>query len=280
MIANARTEDRRHAIETDNPIVRNNVTITGRLDAPRTIVFAHGFGSDQSAWSRVAAAFADDYRIVLYDHVGAGKSDPAAFVQHKYLRLETYARDLLAICAALELEGAALVGHSMGAMIGLLAAIERPHHFSRQILVGASPRYLDDGDYRGGFTKGDLNTVYSAMQANFLQWADGFAPLMIGEGHSPNFARAFAESLKSISPKKALTVACAVFQSDHRADLKKVSIPTLIIQSLHDFAVPMSVANYLHAHIPGSTLRVIEASGHLPHVTADAEVAAAIRAFI
>lgn len=259
---------------------KNNVTLAGALDAPRTIIFSHGFGSDQSVWNDMAAALASDFRLVLFDHVGAGNSLQQAFVQHRYLNLGGYAGDLIDICQALQLRDAILVGHSMGAMVGVLAAIRQPEHFSRLVLIGASPRYLNDQDYHGGFSKDDLARVYSAIVRNFAHWADEFAPLMVGAGQAPGFAEAFAATLKSIPPKKALTVACSVFQSDHRADLGQLDKPTLLIQSANDYAVPMTVARYLNQHIRGSVLKVIDAGGHLPHMTAPQAVLAAMHGFI
>lgn len=263
-----------------DPLIKNNVTVTGKLDADRTMVFLHGFGTDQSVWGQIAPAFAADFRLVLLDHVGAGRSVPEAFAQHRYLNLSGYANDVLAICAALQLRDAVLVGHSMGAMVGVLAAIQQATCFSKLVLIGASPRYQNDEGYHGGFSKEDLAEVYSAIVRNFALWVDGFAPRMVGAGHAPGITEALAAALKSIPPKKALTVACSMFQSDHRADLVKVTQPTLLIHCSDDAAVPMTVAHYLNQHIRGSVLKVIESSGHLPHLTEPEAVLAAMRDFV
>lgn len=263
-----------------NPLKRNNVTLAGNLDAGRTIVFVHGFGTDQTVWKAVAESFLQDFRIVLIDNVGAGQSDPAAFAQHRYLNLNGYVSDLLEVCEALQLEDAILVGHSVGAMTGLLAAIRKPGCFSRLALISASPRYLNDDGYRGGFAEDDLKALYQAVALSYSEWADAFAPVAMGNAHAPQLAIHFAESIKSIPADRALTVLCSIFQSDHRADIRKLAIPTLLIQAQEDMAVPLEVAEYLHQHIQGSRLVVIEATGHLPHVSAPAEVVAALRGFI
>ena len=260
-----------------NPIIRKKVTVAGKPDAERTMIFSHGLGTDQSVWRDIWPAFANDFRIVLYDHAGAGESDPEAFVQHRYLKLASYATDLLDICASLALRSVILVGHSMGAMINMLAAIQQPERFIELILIGASPRYLDDDNYHGGLTKPGIDAIYRAMYDNRDAWANEFTRVAVGKDDSTDFARRFAATLKSIPEDRLLTVASTVFQSDHRADLPKIVTPTLIIQASHDFIVPMDVANYLHTHIKGSRLCIIEAEGHLPHVTAPAEVVRTIR---
>jgi sigma-B regulation protein RsbQ len=267
-------------VDAFDPITKNNVTVAGNPDAAATMIFVHGFGTDQSSWREVAAAFARDYRLVLFDNTGAGRSRPEAFVQHRYLNLRAYAEDLLDICAALQFKDAVLVGHSVGAMIGLLAAIRRPQHFSRLVLIGASPRYLDDEGYHGGFTKSDIDELYSTMTHSYSTWAKNFAPLVMGNPDSPHLAQQFAETIKTIPPNHALTVLCSIFQSDHRGDLDKLTLPTLLIQAREDIAVPLAVAEYLNRHIAGSRLAVIEATGHLPHISAPAAVIKAMRGFL
>ncbi|WP_265943946.1 alpha/beta fold hydrolase [Dechloromonas sp. A34] len=267
-------------LNTLDPLRKNNATVVGNREASQSIVFVHGFGTDQSVWQDVAASFMDDYRVVLFDNVGAGKSPPEAFVQHRYLNLDTYATDLLDLCTALQLEDAILVGHSLGGMISILATIRNPEIASRLVLVGASPRYLDDEGYRGGFSKSDLDALYKAVTLNYTEWADSFAPLAMANPEKPFLSEDFAATIKSIPADRALTVLCSIFQSDHRAALGKLDIPTLLIQSQNDIAVPLAVAEYLHRHIKHSRLSVIDATGHFPHVSAPAEVVAAIREFI
>lgn len=267
-------------MDTVTVLSRNAVSVSGSPGSAATIVFSHGFGTDQTAWSDVARAFANDHRIVLFDHVGAGRSEESAFVQHRYLNLHSYARDLIEICDALDLRGAVFVGHSAGAMAGVLAAEERPELFSRLVLVGASPRYLDAEGYRGGLSAGDLDEIYSSVLNRFSDWVDAFTPAAMGNPDRPHLARAFAECIRSIPPARVLTVLCSILQSDHRADVARLAVPTLLIQSSDDIFVPDEVAAYLHRAIAGSRLARIPASGHLPHISAPAEVIAEIRRFL
>ena len=263
-----------------DPLKRNCVTVSGNLNAAKTIIFVHGFGTDQTAWNDVAAAFLDDFRVVLFDNVGAGRSIPEAFVQEHYLNLNKYADDLIEICAALNLRDAVVVGHSVGAMISLLAAIRKPSFFAKLVLIGASPRYLDDGDYRGGFTEKDLNELYRVVTLRYSDWADSFAPLAMANADRPSLASHFAATIKLIPADRALTVLCSIFQSDHRADLEKLERPALLIHAREDIAVPQAVAEYLQRAIKGSRLAVINATGHLPHISAPSEVIAAMHDFV
>ena len=258
---------------------RNNVTLAGQLDAARSIVFVHGFGTDQHAWQAVAAPLMSDFRIVLLDNVGAGGAAAEAFSQHRYLSLNRYATDLLEVCAALKLHDAILVGHSSGAMICALAAISQPALFSRLVLIGASPRYIDDESYRGGFSRSDVDAIYSSISTG-PSWADDFAPLAMGNADRPELTAQFAESLKAIPPDRALTVLCSILQSDYRDEIGKLAIPTLIIQTINDHGVPLAVAEFLKRTIPNSQLKIIEADGHLPHISAPEKVLAALRPFL
>jgi sigma-B regulation protein RsbQ len=253
---------------------RNNVRVIG--DGPQTMILAHGFGTDQTAWHFQIAAFEARYRMVLFDLVGAGGSEPTAFSPTQYQTLDAYARDLLEICAALDLRDALYVGHSMSGMIGVLAAVAEPHRFARLILIGASPRYLNDEGYHGGFEQTDINQIYAAMDSDYATWASAFAPVVMSNAERPALAIAFANTLQTIDPPTARTVARTIFQSDYRAVLPQVQTRTLIIQPRHDVAVPLAVGEYLAQHMPHATLCVIEAEGHLPHVSAPALVNQAI----
>jgi len=263
-----------------DPIKRNHVTLTGNLTAKRAIVFVHGLGTDQHAWREVAAPFMSDFRIVLLDNVGAGNSDPQAFSQHHYLNLNQYATDLIEVCVALKLRDAILVGHSAGGMICALAAINRPELVSRVVMIGSSPHYLDDETYRGGFTLKDIDAIYDRVAANSKTWADAFAPAMMGNPDRPELTNQFADSLKSIPADCMLTVLCSILQSDYRNEIGKLAQPTLIIQTMHDNAVPLAIAEYLNMKIPGSQLKLIDADGHLPHISAPTKVIEALSAFI
>lgn len=263
-----------------DPLVKNNVKVTGNMAADRSMVFVHGFGTDQSAWRDIYTPYLADYRIILLDNVGAGKSPPEFFVQHHYLDLRRYVTDLLDVCAVLQVHDAVLVGHSVGAMISALATLQQPARFSRLVMIGASPRYLNDTGYHGGFGADDLNGLYSAMRSSYAQWADQFAPTVMRNEDRPSLARHFADTIKAIPQERALTVLCSIFQSDHRADIAKVRLPTLLIHAQDDVAVPLDVARYLNEHIAGSQLAVIPVSGHLPHISAPGQVLSAMRDFV
>lgn len=247
---------------------RNHVTILGQGE--QTIIFAHGFGSDQTAWRHQVAAFESSYRIVLFDHVGAGKSEAAAYSPRRYSSLYSYAEDLLELCAELKLSQAILVGHSVSGMVSLLAALVDPSRFSKLIFLGASPRYVNDAttSYIGGFEQSDLDALYAAMSSNYYAWVSGFAPIAMGNPERPELATEFASTLAAIRPDIAQAVARVIFQSDHRADLHRLKVPTVILQSNNDIAVPRVVGEYLADKIPKARLININAQGHLPHISA------------
>jgi sigma-B regulation protein RsbQ len=259
---------------TSSILQRNNVNQLG--SGQQTIIFAHGFGSDQTAWTQQIQAFASNYRIVLFDHVGAGQSDFSAYSPRRYSGLYSYAEDLLDICAALKLNQCILVGHSVSGMVSLLAALVEPERFSQLIFIGASPRYLNDDDYFGGFEQADLDSLYAAMSSNYHAWVSGFAPLAMGNPERPELSLEFARTLMVIRPDIAQAVARVIFQSDHRADLPKLRVPTTILQSDNDVAVPPQVGQYLAEHIPRSRFLPITAQGHLPHISAPDTVNTAI----
>lgn len=268
------------AMSISNLLKRSNVTVTGNCDSSRTMIFAHGFGTDQTAWSKVAEAFLKDFRVVLYDNVGGGRSDPDAFSPNKYNSLHAYADDLIDICSGLQIENGIMVGHSVSGMIALLAAIKAPQYFSKLVLIGANARYLNEGDYKGGFEQTDLDVLYQAMSTNYQAWASGFSRIAMANPESPQLAESFAKSLSVIRPDIAQSVARVIFQSDYRDQLHKLEKPTLLLQAKEDIAVPIQAAEYLHQHIKGSRLEVIDATGHFPHISAPHAVTAAIQSFL
>lgn len=258
---------------------KNNVKLVGKLDGP-TIIFAHGFGTDQNAWTKVSEAFLANYRVILFDNVGGGASDPEAFSPNKYNSLEAYVDDLINICTDYEVKNAIMVGHSVSGMISLLTAIKRPDFFSKLILVGASPRYLNDVDYVGGFEQQDLDALFDTMANNYFAWVSGFSAAAMGNPDKPQLAESFASTLKVIRPDIAQSVARVIFQSDYREELPKLDKKTLIIQAKEDIAVPIEVAEFLNKQIANSKLTVIEAYGHFPHISAPQEVINEIEQFI
>jgi len=261
---------------------KNNIKIEGNLSATKTIIFAHGFGTDQNAWNIVKQAFEADYRIVLYDNVGGGNADPKAYSPIKYSTLNAYADDLLIIAAEHQLEDAIVVAHSVSSMITLLASIKEPKYFSKLIFIGASPRYLNDdsANYTGGFTQPALDSMYETMTTNYYAWVSGFSAMVMGNPDKPELGKSFAGTLSAIRPDIALSVAKVIFESDVREELPKMNKKTLLIQAHQDIAVPAEVAEYLNRNIGGSTLKYINATGHFPHISAPSEVINAVKSFI
>ncbi|TDO22679.1 alpha/beta fold hydrolase [Pedobacter duraquae] len=259
---------------------KNNVSIEGNLDAPQTIIFAHGFGTDQTAWDAVKEAFKADYRIVLYDNVGAGAADINAYSPIKYNTLQTYANDLLDIASELDLKGAIVVAHSVSSMISVIAANKSPEHFSKLVLVGASPRYLNDGQYVGGFTQDALDGMYETMTTNYYAWVSGFSAVAMGNPDKPELGEEFAKTLREIRPDIALAVVKVIFESDVRNQLPVLNLPTLLLQTKEDIAVPGQVAAYLNDHIKNSVLQILDAEGHFPHISAPDTVIKSIQSFI
>jgi sigma-B regulation protein RsbQ len=259
-------------------IERNNVQVRG--SGAQAMVFAHGFGCDQAMWRHVAPAFEGDFRTVLFDAVGAGQSDLSAYDPAKYAELAGYADDLVEIVQELGLTQTVFVGHSVSAMVGVLASLKAPELFSKLILVGPSPRYIDDGDYVGGFGADQIEEVLAFLADNPMGWSQAMAPAIIGNPNRPELGRELTESFCRTDPGIAKEFARATFTSDNRADLDKVTIPTLILQCSDDIIAPLEVGEYVHAHIAGSQLVVLDATGHCPNLSAPAEVTAAIRAYV
>lgn len=259
---------------------KNNVTVAGNKDSCKSIVFAHGFGLDQQSWNEIYPAFEDEYRIILYDNVGGGSSDPDAFSLNKYDTLNTYAEDLLEICDILNLKNDIIIAHSVSGMISILAANSNPELFEKMVLIGANARYLNDDNYIGGFEQDDLNELYETMTNNYYAWVSGFAQLAMANEDRPNLAKSFEQTLSSIRPDIAQSVAKVIFQSDHRSDITKTKPEVLLLQTKKDIAVPMSAAEYLHENIPNSRLKVVNAEGHFPQISAPKEIIAAIKSFI
>lgn len=259
--------------------VRNNVHVSGRADG-RPLVFAHGFGGDQAMWRHVAPQFEDDHRVVLFDHVGAGGSDTGDYRREDYSSLSGYADDVLDLCEELELEDAVFVGHSVSAMIGVLAANQAPERLSALVLVGPSPRYIDDAGYTGGFKVEDIEALLDTMDDNYLGWSSTMAPLIVGNADRPELGAELTESFSRTDPDIARHFARVTFMSDNRADITKVTVPTLILQCSDDIIAPQVVGEYVHARIPGSELVMLDATGHCPNISAPDATTAAIRAFL
>jgi sigma-B regulation protein RsbQ len=257
---------------------RNNVVLAGREDRP-VVMLAHGFGCDQNMWRLVAPKLAQDFRVVLFDHVGAGRSDLSAWQPQRYATLDGYADDVLRICRELELRQVVFVGHSVSAMIGVLAAIREPDRFGKLVLVGPSPRYIDDADYRGGFSRADIEELLESLDSNYLGWSAAMAPVIMGNPERPELAEELADSFCRTDPAIAQAFARTTFLSDNRADLAKVTVPTLILQCSRDAIAPTEVGEFVHDQIPGSTLVTLDATGHCPQLSAPDATLAAIASF-
>lgn len=257
---------------------RNNVNISGT--GSRAMMFSHGFGCDQNMWTEVARAFEADFRVILFDHVGAGRSDLTAYDPAKYARLEGYAEDVVEVGRALQLKDAIFVGHSVSAMMGALATLQAPGMFSDLIMVGPSPRYVDDGDYVGGFSHAQVEELLEFLADNHLGWSAAMAPAIMGNPDRPELGAKLANSFCATDPEIARQFARATFFSDNRADLPRLEARTLVLQCREDIIAPPCVGEYVHAQIPDSEYVLLDATGHCPNLSAPEKVTAAIRAFV
>ena len=259
--------------------LRNNVTQRGVPDGP-PMLFLHGFGCDQTMWRFVAPLFEHDHRVVLVDHVGAGGSDSSAFSEDRYRSLEDYARDVLEVCEQLDLHDVVLVGHSVSCMIGVLAANLEPERFASLVLVGPSPRYIDDAGYQGGFSRDDIEGLLENMDTDFLGWSSAMAPVIMANLERPELSQELNTSFCRADPDIARHFARLTFLSDNRADLADVAVRTLIVQCTDDVIAPLPVGEYVRDRTPDAEMTVLDATGHCPHLSAPAETAAAIRSFL
>ena len=258
---------------------RNNVNVSGRPDGS-PIVFAHGFGCDQNMWRFVTPAFEKEHRIVLFDLVGMGNSDWSAYDPTRYGALGGYAADVLEICRELDLTDAVYVGHSVSAMIGALAAIEEPGRFGGLVMVGPSPRYINEDDYVGGFSRDDIDGLLESLDSNYLGWSSAMAPVIMGNDDRPQLAAELTASFCRTDPEIARQFARVTFLSDNRADLAHLAVPTLVLQCFDDVIAPVCVGEYVHQSVPGSELVLLNATGHCPNLSAPQETVEAIEAFL
>jgi sigma-B regulation protein RsbQ len=244
------------------------------------MVFAHGFGCDQNMWRFVAPAFEDDYKVVRFDYLGHGLSDRSAYDRSRYATLDGYAQDLLEICEELSLTDAVFVGHSVSSIIGLLAAAKAPERFDRLVLIGPSPRYVNDGDYVGGFTREQIDGLLDLLDSNHLGWSSAMAPVIMGNPQRPALGEELTNSFCRTDPEVAKQFARVTFLSDNREDLPKGNTKSLILQCKEDAIAPLSVGQYVHRHLPRSEMVILDATGHCPHLSAPDATIAAIKAFL
>jgi sigma-B regulation protein RsbQ len=259
-------------------IKRNNVKIWGKGSTP--MLFAHGFGCDQNMWRFLTPAFEQEFKIVLFDYVGAGNSEITAYNEERYSNLNGYAQDVLEICHALNLKNVIFVGHSVSSMIGLLAAIKEPSLFDNLVMIGPSPCYINDPGYKGGFEKKDIEELLATMDKNYIGWANFLAPAIMKNPERPELGKELTESFCSTDPKIAKQFAKATFFSDNRGDLSKVTIPSLVMQCSDDIIAPNEVGEFLYENLKNSTLKVLKATGHCPHMSEPEETIEVLRDYL
>jgi sigma-B regulation protein RsbQ len=259
-------------------IERNNVNQKGQGDT--AMVFSHGFGCDKNMWRFVAPAFEENFRTILFDHVGAGGSDLSAYDPKKYSTLSGYADDLIELCHELDVWNGVFVGHSVSAMIGLLAALKAPDLFDKLVLVGPSPCYINDGDYVGGFTREQIEELLDFLDDNYLGWSAAMGPVIMGNPDRPELAEELTNSFCRTDPDIAKAFARVTFLSDNRADLAHVTTSALILQCKEDVIASTQVGEYVHKHIAGSRFALLDATGHCPNLSAPAEVISAMKAYV
>jgi sigma-B regulation protein RsbQ len=258
---------------------RNAVTVTGDPNG-QPMMFSHGFGCDQNMWRFVWPAFADAYQIVLFDHVGSGTSDLSAYDDESYSTLDGYASDVLDIIHEYDLHDVIFVGHSVSAMIGVLAANREPERFDRLVMIGPSPRYTDDDGYVGGFARSDIEDMLESLDSNYLGWSRTMAPVIMANADRPELGAELTNSFCRTDPEIAAKFARVTFLSDNRDDLPKLRTPALIMQCSDDVIAPAVVGDYVHRHAAGSTLVTMNATGHCPNLSAPDETIAVIKAYL
>jgi sigma-B regulation protein RsbQ len=259
---------------------RNNVHIRGT--GTRPMLLAHGFGCDQSMWRYVAPAFEEDFRVHLFDYVGSGKSDWDAYRSERYRTLEGYAQDVVDIVQAYDLHDVVFVGHSVSSVIGMLASLRLPGRFSRLVMVGPSPCYVNDAQsgYVGGFERADIEGLLDLMEKNYVGWAAYLAPVVMKNPDSPELVQELQASFCATDPRVTREFARTTFLSDNRQDLERVDVPSLILQCSDDAVAPDAVGEYLHRHLRGSRLARMKATGHCPHMSHPAETIALIKEYL
>jgi len=257
---------------------RNNVTVTGKGETP--MLLAHGYGCDQNMWRYITPAFLNDYKIILFDHVGFGNSDVSGYTPRKYGSLHAYADDMLEICQVLNLKDVIFVGHSVSAMIGILATIQAPKVFQKLVLIGPSPRYLNEPGYTGGFDRADIYDMLEALDSNYLGWAATIAPIIMGNAHKPELSEELTNSFCRSHEEFARNFAYLTFLSDNRGDLKKLRTPSLILQCQEDMIAPLEVGQYMHQNLANSSLVVLNATGHCPNLSAPEETITAMKNYL
>lgn len=257
---------------------RNNIKIIG--NGTQTLMFAHGFGCDQNTWKLVTPAFSEHYKIILFDYIGAGQADIRAYDSQRYSNLKGYAQDVIDICEELQLKDVIFIGHCVSSMIGALASIQAPYFFKKLIFIGPSPRYINDAGYFGGMEKEDLEALLDVMDSNYLGWSNAMAPAIVGNPQRPELGEDLAVSFTTVDLDIAKQFARVLFLSDNRNDLPLVTVPSLTIQGKEDILTSEQVSDYIHQHMPGNQIAMLDSSGHCPHLSDPEAVINAINDFI
>jgi sigma-B regulation protein RsbQ len=261
-----------------NVLKRNNVNVTG--DGEKVMLFAHGFGCDQNSWKYITNDFASDYKLVLFDYVGAGNSDISSYDQHKYNSLDGYVIDILEICDTLQLKDVIFIGHSVSCMIGALAAIKQPAIFQKLVFIGPSPCYITKGSYIAGFDQETIDSLLEVMEEDYIGWARSLAPAIMGKNNTASLSKDLSDSFCAIDPIIAKQFARVTFLSDNREDLPLIPVESLTIQCSDDMIAPIVIGKYVNKHAPGNTITVLEAYGHCPHMSYPSATVDAIRAYL
>lgn len=259
-------------------LIRNNVKILG--EGSQVLLFAHGFGCAQNSWKYITDAFLEDYKVILFDYVGSGESDLSQYDQKKYATLEGYACDVIDIIQALDLKNIIFIGHSVSSMIGMIAALQVPEVFKKLIFIGASPRYLNDGDYIGGFNAEDIENIFTHIAQDYVSWSKQMAPIVMDSPGKPELSDFLQECFEATEPSVALAFAMATFKADYRDQLKNLEVPSLTLQCENDITAPLSVGEFIHKNTPENFLVVMKATGHFPHISAPDETIKEIKDFI
>ena len=260
---------------------RSNVTISGASGSGTpALVFLHGLGADQAGWHLLVPHFEAAYQVVQLDLVGAGGSQLGAYSRERHGTLAGHADDLLDVLRTLALYDVVFVGHSVGAMIGVIAAVREPQRFQKMVLISPSPRFINEKGYAGGFAQKDINELLAAMDADYHGWSQGISPVMIGPDESPELVLELTNSFVRTNPEIARHFARVTFLSDTRAELGFLTMPTLVVQSAHDVIAPLAVGHYINEQLADSRIAVIETGGHCPHLSAPQQTLAAIDAFL
>ncbi|MDN3587564.1 alpha/beta hydrolase [Pedobacter aquatilis] len=262
----------------NNILKRNHVNIIGKGE--KVLMMAHGFGCDQSTWKFITSAFLDDYKIILFDYVGSGKSEINQYDYHKYSSLEGYACDVVDIIEVLKLKDIVFIGHSVSAMIGMLAAIQIPEAISKLIFIGPSPKYINENEYFGGFEREQVEGLFKYMADDYIGWSKYLAPNVMGNLENPEHAEFLQECFESMNPKIALEFAMATFNCDYRNKLQELKTKSITLMNDNDMIVPLQVGDFIKRHTPYNTLHLLNATGHYPHISAPEETIKAIKLYL